>query len=310
MDATALLNEADACHDDDPARAAGLIDRIDPAALDRPQWPRLGFLLVHVHGERLGHWGRAHRSLQAWLAGTTEPPALLWRHAAVAAQCAREPEAAAAATSRYARAAGADVAQAAELVALAAIAFELAAWPAAEAGARVHAALAPLDGTAWLSPGALDAAAAAQCNNIGSHLVDRPLPDLAVPALRAALAASAAHAARLWQRAGTWVNHERALYLRALASSALGDAVGALVHAQQALALLAANDPDGAERVDRAFLQLEASFALQRLGRATEAAAQRAQADGTAAGFGEPGLTRWFADRAARNTALAAGQPG
>ena len=112
MDAAALLTEADACHDADPARAAGLIARIDPAALDPSRWPLLGFLLVHVQGEKLGDWPRAHRSLQAWLAHAVEPPALLWRHAAVAATLAGAPEAAAAATSRYARATGADAARA------------------------------------------------------------------------------------------------------------------------------------------------------------------------------------------------------
>lgn len=309
MDATALLTEANACHDADPARAAGLIERIDPTALDPSRWPLLGFLFVHVLGEKLGDWQRAHRSLQTWLARAADAPALLWRHAAVAATLAGAPEAAAAATSRYANAAGADAARAAELVVLAATSFGLSARPAAEAGARVHAALAPLDGMAWRDAGPLDAAAAAQCNNIGSHLVDRPLPDLAVPALRAALTASAVQAERLWQRAGTWVNHERALYLRALAASALGDAAAALAHAQQALALLDANDPGGAERVDRAFLQLEAGFALQRLGRGAEAAARRAQADEIAAGFGDAGLTQWFADRVARNAALAGAQP-
>lgn len=310
MNATALLAEAQACHDDDPARAAGLLERIEPAALDAARWPLLGFLLVHVFGEALGDWGRAHRDLQAWLASAVEPPAVLWRHAAVAATLAGEPDAAASATARLATAAGAQAGQAAELVALAATAFGLTGWPAAEAGAHVLAAIAPLDGSAWQSASGLDIAAAAQCNNIGSHLVDRPLPDLAVPVLRDALAASVLQAERLWQRAGTWVNHERALYLRALAASALGDAAAALVHAQQALALLEANDPGGAESVDRAFLQLEAAFALQRLGRGTEAAARRAQADEIAASFGAPGLTQWFADRVARNAALAAGQPG
>ena len=54
----ALFDEADACHDADPGRAAELLRRIDPAALPAERLPGLAFLLNHVLGEKLGAWAR------------------------------------------------------------------------------------------------------------------------------------------------------------------------------------------------------------------------------------------------------------
>ena len=307
MDAQALLDEANACHDGDPLRGAELLRRIHAHALEPKQWPLLAFLFNHVLGEKLGLWSDAHgRNAElAGLAGGSQP---VLRHAAVAASLAGDVAAAAALCHALATAAHSSQAQAAELVQLAATALRLPSLPAAPAAAQTQAALAVLSANHWLMKNELDVPAAAQCNNLGSHLVDRPLADLAVPDLRAALEHAAICAQRLWQRAGSWVNHERACYLRALAASAQGDATAALAHASEGLALLDEHDTGNAETVDRAFLGLEESFALHRLGRTDEAAASRSKADVFAAAFGDDALRSWFNDRVARNATLLNGQ--
>jgi hypothetical protein len=307
MDAQALLDEADAVHDDDPARGAQLLRRIDPAALPADQLPLLAFLFNHVLGEKLGDWAEAQRRQRALQQAAAAPlPAVLHRHAAVAARLAGDDAGAASATQALAAAAAVPAAQAGELVALAAAVLQAAVLPAAAAGELAHAALQPLLAGHWQLPTALDVPTAAQCNNLGSALVDRPPADLADPALRQALALAADRAQWLWQRAGNWVHHERAAYLCALAASALGDAASALRHAQAGLGLIDANDTAAEQAVDRAFLGLEASFALERLGRAEEAAQARAAADALAAAFGDDSLAKWYADRVARNATLCA----
>jgi hypothetical protein len=279
MDAQALLEEADTIHDDDPVRGADLLRRIDAGALPTDKLPLLGFLVNHVFGEKLGDWAEAHARQSALMAAAVAPlPAVLHRHAAVAARLAGDGAAAGVATQALAQ--------------------------AAAAGQIATAALQALQAPHWQTAGALDVPAAALCNNLGSALVDRPLADLADPALRQALALAADRAQRLWQRAGDWVNHERAAYLCALAASALGDAGAALRHAQGGLALIDANDAANEQSVDRAFLGLEASFALERIGRADQAARSRATADALAAAFNDAGLAQWYADRLARNEVL------
>ena len=303
MDAPALLDEANACHDQDPLRCAELLRGINAHALEPKQWPLLAFLFNHVLGEKLGLWqeARERNAALAGLAGDSQP---VLRHAAVAATLAGDGAAAAAMCKALAIAAGSSPVQVSELVQLAATVFRLLSLPAAPAAAQTQAALAVLSAAHWLVKSELDVAAAAQCNNLASHLVDRPLADLAHPELRASLEHAAVCAQRLWQRAGNWVNHERACYLRALAASAQGDAAAALAHACDGLALLDANDLDNAETVDRAFLGLEESFALHRLNRADEAAASRSKVDALATAFGDAGLRSWFKDRVARNANL------
>jgi hypothetical protein len=305
MEARALLDEADAIHDDDPARGAELLRRIDPGSLPAEQRPLYAFLLNHVFGEKLGDWAGAHARQGALQAAAAAPlPAVLHRHAAVAARLAGDAAAAQAATRSLAGAAGTAPEQADELVVLAAAALQAAGLAAAAAGALALAALQALQAPHWQAAGPLDVAAAAQCNNLGSALVDRPPADLADPRLRQALALAAERAQWLWQRAGDWIHHERAAYLCAMAASALGDADGALRHAEAGLALIDANDTAGEQSVDRAFLGLEASFALERLGRAGDAAVARRSADALAAAFNEAGLEKWYADRVARNELL------
>jgi hypothetical protein len=300
------LNEAEACHDEDPPRAAALLREIDAAHVAADDRPRLAFLLNHVLGEKGGDWSAAHERQQALLrAASTDAALVLWRQAAAAARLAGDAAAESAATSAIAAACGAAPAQAGQLVALAAATFRVPALPSREAAEAVLAVLPPLDqDAAWQRAGGLDASAAACCNNLSADLSERPLVDLGIATLRAAMAGTAELAQRLWLRAGTWVHHERACYQRAIVANTLGEPHRAQAHAQAGLALLDANDAAGEEFVDRAFLELELAHANERLGLAADAAAARERAKSLAARFGDPGLDAWFASREIRLLAL------
>jgi hypothetical protein len=301
-----LLDDAEACHDDDPQRAAALLREVDPAQLDGSRRPLLAFLLNHVLGESLGEWGDAHARQQALLtaAGADAPP-VLWRQAAAAARLSGNPDGERAATVALAAAVTAPAQQAEHVVALTAASFEVPALPAAQAGRVALDALAPLQhDPAWRQPGSLDAAAAACCNNLSAHLSERPLEQLTVAPLRAAMAASGELAQALWQRTGTWVHAERACLQRAIVSNTLGEPQQARVHARDGLVLLDRNDTSDAEFVDRAFLEQELAHACARLGLDTEAARAGERARTLAARFGDAGLDRWFAARRGRLEAL------
>lgn len=302
MDRTpeALLDEADACHDDDPPRAAGLLRQVDPAALPPERLPGLAFLLNHVLGEKLGAWPEAHARFDPLLraAGAT-PPLVVWRQAATAARLAADDAAATRLTAALAVAAQVTPAQAHDVVALTAAMYRVPTLPAAAAAEAAASAAQALASAGWQSPSPLDAAVAACLNNIASGLIERLPTELRQPPLRGAVDDSARLAERFWRRAGTWVHHERAAYLRAMVGNALGDAAQGREHALRALALLDANDGAQAETVDRAFIELERARACRDLGLADEAAAAQHTADALATGFNDAGLDAWFARRRA-----------
>jgi len=301
MDTTAeaMLERIEACHDDAPDEAATLLAALDAAALPAERHPRLAYLINHVLGEKLGRWPQAHRQQQAMLAASADEPALL-RQAAVAALLADDTLCAEALCVAFAAASGADATQAAQLVALSAAMFSLPSLDARAAGELALQALGPLQDRAWEAAGPLDAAAAAACNNIASGFVERPATDLAQASLAAALKRAAETSQRLWLRAGNWVHHERACYLRAMTSHALGEPHRALEHAREGLALLDANDAAHEQDVDRAFLELEHAHACRRLGLAGDAAAAASRAQQLATAFDDAALTQWFETRRAK----------
>lgn len=302
------LDEADRCHDEQPERAAQLLQRIDCTRLAAEQRPLFAFLANHVLGEKLSRWADAHTLLAGLLAQAgADAPAVLWRQAAVAAAEAGDAARAGRATQALAERAQVSVAQADEMVQLARAAFVVPGLGAAPAAQRVLAALASLDATHWQQPSALDTPAATSCNNLAAGLSERPLAEL--PALHDALLRAARCSQRLWLRCGDWVNHERACYGLAVAHGALGEHAAALQAARDGLALLDTHDAAGEQRVDRAFLELEHAFALAGLGQAVPAAAARERAAASAAGFDEA-LRAWYEQRMQRHRELGGGGGG
>ncbi|MFO1338412.1 MAG: hypothetical protein U1F53_09265 [Burkholderiaceae bacterium] len=302
------LQAANACHDADPPRGAELLRRIDATALDPGQRPLYAFLLNHVLTEKLGQPAEAWQRQQALLkAAGADAPLPVLRHAAAAARLAGDAAGEDPLVSRLATVAGVGPAQAGELVGLAAASFRLprlGGRQGDEAGELALAALAPLHQPAWQRASGLDAAAGALTNNLASDLAERPLGELRSAPLRQALAEAAALAQGFWQRAGQWVQHERAHYLCAIAANALGDAAEAERQARAGLALITAFDQAGQERVDQAFLRSELAHALARQGQTAEAAVERVQADALADDFDDAELSAWYQRRLARQRVL------
>jgi len=304
--ADALLAQADALHDDEPARALDLLRSIDVAALDAARLGRLSFLLDHVAGEKFGLWNEAIDGLRKVVARAgAEVTPLILRHAAVAAHMTADEALAREWTQALAARADAPLDKARALVVLGAVQFSLGRLTAEAAGRQALHALQPLGDLLEAPGGGLDAAFGAVTNNIASELVERPLPELAQPDLRQALARAADLAQRFWERAGTWVNRERARYLGAMAANALGEGDAGAAQARAGLALLDEFDVDHGEAVDRAFLELELAAGLRLAGRAGRPEAL-ARALALASRFGQPWLDRWFSERQTRNEALAA----
>jgi len=292
---TDRLDQADACHDDDPSRGAEVLREIAPSQLPTERRPSYAFLLNHVLGEKLNRWDEAlQRQRQLIDASRPAPAVVLWRQAATAARLAGDDAAAHEFTSAFAQASGAPPERCAELLQLSAAMFRVPGLGASQAGDETLAALAPLSQAAWQEASPLDAAVAACANNLASGLVERPTADLQHDTARAALEHAAVQGQRFWQRAGTWVHHERALYLRAMVGNALNAPQDARAHALAALALLDAHDSEHAEDVDRAFIELERGHACARLGLAAEAAEATGNAHALAGRFGDEGLSDWF----------------
>lgn len=306
LTADALLAQADALHDDDPPQALEMLRRLDIAALAPARLGRLSFLLDHVTGEKFGLWDEAIAGLRAIVAhaGADVTPLIL-RHAAIAAHLADDDALTREWTQALAASADAPLDKARALVALGAVQFSTSRLSAEAAGRQAQHALAPVADLLAAPGDGLDTAFGAVANNLASDLLERPLPDLAQPELREALARAAALAQRCWDGAGTWVNRERARYLSAMAANALGRGDAGAAHARAGLALLDEFDVDDGERVDRAFLELELAAGLRLAGEPGRADAL-ARALALAARFGEPWLDRWFSDRQTRNEALAA----
>jgi len=299
--ATTMLDQADACHDDDPGRAAALLRGLDLAAVPADRRPGLAFLLNHVLGEKFGAWAEAQTSLARLLdlAGDGAPVAL-WRQAAAAAPAAADEAGAARLVGGLATASGARAEQARDVVALTVAMYRVPTQPAMAAAEVASTASACFAQPAWHQASPLDAAVAACANNIASDLVERPADDLKAPAVRNALEGMAELAERFWLRAGNWVHHERAAYLRAMVGNAVGEPAQARAHALRALALLDTHDTERAERVDRAFIELERARACRDLARQDEARDALAAAEGLAAAFDGPGLVDWFSGRRAK----------
>jgi hypothetical protein len=302
----ALLARIGELHDDDPQQALELLRGLEVASVSAARLTWLAFLLDHLFGEKFDRWAEALAGQRALVAraGAQATPAI-FRQAAIAAQLAGDVDLTREWTQALAASADAPLAKARALVSLGAVGFSVSRLSAEQAGRLTLQALQPLAALHATPGNGLDAAFGAVANNLASELLERPLADLAQPDLRTALQLAAEHAQRFWARAGSWVNHERAHTLSAMAANALGLGADAAAQASAGLALLDAFDGDGRERVDRAFLELELAQGL-RLAQRPGHAEALARALTLAAQFDQPAPSRWFARRSERNEALAA----
>ena len=122
--ATDLLDQANACHDDDVPRGAALLRAIDAAALPVARQPLYAFLLNHVLGEKLGAWAEA-LGLHQRLLVLPEPAAVLWRQAGAAALALGDATMAQQTAAAYAAANGVDTARALDVLQLSAATYQV-----------------------------------------------------------------------------------------------------------------------------------------------------------------------------------------
>ncbi|QDQ83525.1 hypothetical protein [Paraburkholderia megapolitana] len=279
-------------HDDEPQAAAaalhGMVDQDVPA----DQLGRFTWLVDHVIGEKFGHWSEAHELIEKAISRHTSLPQPALRHAAVAAHLSGNLLAGIALERRMVQdRIRAD--QATIAVRASAISFSISPARALEAAVALLSIAGGVE--QWNDASGVDAAVAASLNNAVSALIELDDETLGHADVRAAMVQGAAAARMLWQRAGTWVNHERADYLCALVFNRIADYANALEAAERGRQLIETN---GSEDVDRAFLLLESARALIGLSRKAEGVERLRQAEAIARGWDDVGLTKWFNDKA------------
>lgn len=284
------LDAIDRMHDEAPEEAASRLRALDWAALPADRAPLAAFLLNHVLGEKLGGWGEAAGRIDRLRKQVVGAPLAVTLHAAVADGLAGRSDS----EARGALEAASSPQMAACAIELRRLGFAEAQTDAlgfaATLGELAQRAAALATGTA------LDPQLAAGLNNATSRLLDLA-PEAGDALIREALQTGAAEALRFWQAAGSWVQHERALYLVALVANRVGAPSEARAAAEQALALIAAH---GREEVDRAFLLLQLAGAAAHLGDAAAVRAARSEAHAIRASFTEASLSEWFAAEEAK----------
>lgn len=241
------LSQAWADHAAQPAAVSARFDAWRALVAEPAQLAGIAALVVHVDGEHLGAWDRALDRLDALLrtpgleAGSPTWGAL-WRSVGAMARCAGNEallDRALAHAQDTGGLAGSHVAR-----------IEAVAAAAAIGQGRLA------DGIRWFEA-ALDAEAllpatdpavrsiAITANNLAVSLEELPERSATQDAL---LLRAAREARRAWERAGTWMNVERAEYRLALAHAAVGRWDDAVAHAETCLRICEANGADAGER--------------------------------------------------------------
>ncbi len=288
--ATEELDDIDRVHDETPEAAAARLRVLDSAQLPADRLPLLAFLFNHVIGEKFGAWVEAAQYINGLCSQRADVPLAVTMHAAVADDLAG---------ARNSAAHAALVALSSESVAATAIALRRLSFTQESMDTTTFAAMLKAlsqQASELAAPTALDAQLAAGLNNATSRLLDLDWDKEDATTIDA-LTLGATQALRFWQRVGTWVNHERALYLVAVVANRLRNFAGARDAARQALASIAAN---GTEEVDRAFLLLHLAGALDGLDETEASDVARHEARVIAAHWTDRSLTDWFAEEEAR----------
>ena len=277
-------------HDDDIEGSARELFNLVPETVESADLGRVGWLVNHVVGERAGRWGDAlllHRKF----ARPDEPAQASW-YRSVAAALAGAPLEAWHAERTFAAAADCSAESASIALRLAVLQFSVGALDLSDVVREVAACAAELKRRGDF--GGLEKFLAPALNNLVTALTERSDAAVGDQAYRAAVTDGADLAYQAWSLAGTWVNQERAEYLRALSANLLRNWQAGRDAATRALQLIEAN---GAQDVDRAFLLLELGRAQRGLGDSASAEQSAKAAAQLAADFGDAGLVSWFEDR-------------
>ncbi len=277
-------------HDDDVEGSVRELFALAPEEVETADLRPLSWLINHVVGEQAARWSDA-LSLHTRFARPDEPAQAAWNRS-VAAALAGAPLDAWHAERAFAALAGCSADSARLALRFAVLQF----LARTSELSGVLRELQSCEAELQLRPdfGGLERFLAPALNNLVTALTERADAALTDDAYRAAVTDGADLAFKAWSLAGTWVNWERAEYLRALTANLLRNWQAGHDAAQRALQLIEAN---GTEDVDRAFLLLELGRAQRGLGDAISADESAAAAAELAAAFKDASLDTWFADR-------------
>jgi hypothetical protein len=158
----------------------------------------------------------------------------------------------------------------------------------ASEGARIYRSA--LDLVNQIQPPAiLDRAIAVASNNLGWELYET---SSRTPDEDALMQISAETSLKFWLKCGDWINAERGRYLNAVVANVTGDPGSGLMHADAALAIIAAN---GESPLDAALLHLARAVSLAALGDVDGGAQAIGKADAAAAKLAVADLKAQFA---------------
>jgi hypothetical protein len=280
-------------HDDEPQAAADDLRRLAELDVPADELGRFAWLVDHVIGEKQGAWPEAYELIKKVTASHKSLQLPVLRFAAVAALLGGSLPAGMALERRMMeRNVSADQASAA--VRAGALSFTVTSANALDTSAGL---LSIVDSVSrWSDPSGVDSLVAASLNNIVSALLEHQDDTLDDPDVSTAMILGADAARRLWYRAGTWLNHERADCLCALVFNRLGDHAKALEAAERGQRVI---ERSGCEDVDCAFLMLESARALIGLSRKAEATERLRRATAMATKWDDEETKQWF-DRTAQ----------
>jgi len=274
MDFDAFIDQAWTDHATDPAGVAARLPQALAAVAGAQQLGALAHLAQHVHGAHLARWqdGIAFQQQLAALPHCAEA-------SAEAQSIARTIRGLRLAGGLGDDRAGATPSDRVRLSALAAI--HLAEHDATRAGAFLQQALDEAASAGLPDNDPCHRALAVAGNNMAGTLEDKPTRTAAE---RQLMIQAAQAGRRFWAIAGTWLETERAEYRLAMSWLKADDLAQARTHAQQCLAIVAANDGAALER----FFGWEALGRVERAaGNATGHAQAVAQAEQAFAGLDE-----------------------
>ncbi|CCE04583.1 conserved hypothetical protein [Bradyrhizobium sp. STM 3843] len=288
-----LLNDSWNYHDQESARLACELEAVSPAAvLPRLLAPFI-HLSIHTLGTHLGDWPRALILGKRIAAGHAPDLETMkaWGWLYVAAVLSGDLVEAADVELSYLKAAGDDFG-AALLELRFMLAEALIGSKRVGEGARLYRRA--LDVVGQVQPSArLDRTIAVASNNLAWELYEMSPRTADESAL---MQLSAETSLKFWLKCGNWTNAERGHYLNALVANVTGNPEPGLVHADTALAIIAAN---GERPLDAALLHLARAVSLAALGDADGAARAIGDAEVTAAKLAATDLkARFAAERA------------
>ena len=289
-----LLNDGWDYHDKESERLAKELEAAAEAGVDTGLLAPFLHLSTHTIGEHLGDWWRALRLGKRVLDGRTPTyeTAPAWGRVYVVAVLSDASIEAADLELSYLNAAGSDLG-----VALLDMRFMLVnalvgSKRVREAGRLYRSALGLVSA---IDPSALlNRAIATASNNLGWELYEMSSRSADEDNLMGLCAETSL---KSWLKCGTWVNEERALYLRALVSNVLGNPKSALADAEKALAVI---HSQGERPLDAALLHLARASALATLGDKKGMSRAIAGADAAAARLTAPELKAQFAAERAK----------